>query len=80
MLDELKQLVECDDKNIAKVADEVLMLQVAFEEGQISKDEYTELLQDIQRTVECIEDGCDIQLKSNALKCYLRSLSCPIRI
>jgi hypothetical protein len=69
MLDELKQLVECDDKNIAKVADEVLMLQVAFEEGQISKDEYTELLQDIQRTVECIEDGCDIQLKSNALKC-----------
>jgi hypothetical protein len=64
MLDDIKALVECDDKEVAAKADEVLMLQSAFEEGQISKDEYVELLEDIKRTAEVEAEGSDIQFKS----------------
>lgn len=64
MLDDIKALVECEDKEVAAKADEVLMLQVAFEEGQISRDEYVELLEDIKRTAEVEAEGSDIQFKS----------------
>jgi hypothetical protein len=64
MLDDIKALVECDDKEVAAKADEVLMLQVAYEEGQIARDEYVELLEDIKRTAEVEAQGSDIQFKS----------------
>jgi hypothetical protein len=68
MLDDIKALVECDDKEVAAKADEVIMLQAAFEEGQISKDEYVELLEDIKRTAEVEAEGSDIQFKSMLVK------------
>ena len=40
------------------------MLQAAFDEGQISRDEYVELLEDIKRTAEVEAEGSDIQFKS----------------
>ena len=64
MLDDIKALVGCDDKDVSAKADEIVMLQAAFDEGQISRDEYIELLEDIQRTVEVQAQGSDIQFKS----------------
>jgi hypothetical protein len=68
MLGDIEALVECDDKEVAAKADEVMMLSVAYEEGQISKDEYVELLEDIKRTAEVEAEGSDIQFKSMLVK------------
>ena len=64
MLDDIKVLLECEDKEVAAKADEILMLQAAFEEGQIARDEYVELLEDFKRTAEVEAEGSDIQFKS----------------
>lgn len=68
MLDDIKSLVECDDKDVSAKADEIVMLQAAFDEGQISRDEYVELLEDIKRTAEVEAEGSDIQFKSMLVK------------
>jgi hypothetical protein len=64
MLGDIKALVGCEDKEVAAKADEVMMLSSAYEEGQISRDEYLELLEDIRRTAECQSEGDDIKFKS----------------
>lgn len=64
MLDDIKALVGCDDKDVSAKADEILMLQAAFDEGQISREEYVELLEDMKRTAEVEAEGSDIQFKS----------------
>ena len=64
MLGDIKALVGCDDKDVSAKADEIVMLQAAFDEGQISRDEYVELLEDIKRTAEVKAEGSDIQFKS----------------
>jgi hypothetical protein len=64
MLGDIKLLVECDDKDVSAKADEILMLQSAFDEGQISRGEYVELLEDMKRTAEVEAEGSDIQFKS----------------
>jgi hypothetical protein len=68
MLDDIKALVGCDDKDVSAKADEIVMLQAAFDEGQISRDEYVELLEDIKRTAEVEAEGSDIQFKSMLVK------------
>jgi hypothetical protein len=64
MLDDIKSLVGCDDKDVSAKADEIVMLQAAFDEGQISRGEYVELLEDMKRTAEVEAEGSDIQFKS----------------
>lgn len=64
MLDQIKQLVECEDKEVAAKADEILMMQVAYEEGNITKEMYVELLEDIKRTYEIQENADDMKFKS----------------
>jgi hypothetical protein len=64
MIEDIRALLECEDKEVAAKADEVMMLTSAYEEGQISRDEYLELLEDIQRTAEVQAEGSDIQFKS----------------
>lgn len=64
MLDDIKALVGCGDSEVSAKADEILMLQAAFDEGQISRDEYVELLEDMKRTAEIQAEGSDIQFKS----------------
>jgi hypothetical protein len=64
MIEDIRALLECEDKEVAAKADEVMMLSSAYEEGQISRDEYLELLEDIQRTAEVQAEGSDIQFKS----------------
>ena len=64
MIEDIRALLECEDKEVAAKADEVMMLTTAYEEGQISRDEYLELLEDIRRTAEVKAEGSDIQFKS----------------
>lgn len=64
MIEDIRALLECEDKEVAAKADEVMMLTTAYEEGQISRDEYLELLEDIRRTAEVQAEGSDIQFKS----------------
>lgn len=64
MIDDIKALVGCDDKDVSAKADEIVMLQAAFDEGQISREEYVELLEDMKRTAEVEAEGSDIQFKS----------------
>ena len=68
MLDDIKALVGCDDKDVSAKADEIVMLQAAFDEGQISRDEYVELLEDIKRTAKVEAEGSNIQFKSMLVK------------
>ena len=68
MLDDIKALVGCDDKDVSAKADEIVMLQAAFDEGQISRDEYVELLEDIKRTAKVQAEGSNIQFKSMLVK------------
>ena len=64
MLGDIKALVGSDDKDVSAKADEIVMLQAAFDEGQISRDEYVELLEDIKRTAKVEAEGSNIQFKS----------------
>jgi hypothetical protein len=64
MLDDIKALVECEDKEVAAKADEILMMQVAYEEGNITKEMYVELLEDVKRTYEIQENADDMKFKA----------------
>ena len=64
MIDEIKQLVECEDKEVAAKADEIVMMHTAFEEGQITKEMYAELLEDVKRTYEIKAQADDMKFKA----------------
>jgi hypothetical protein len=64
MIDEIKALVECEDKEVAAKADEIIMMQVAYEEGQITKEMYVELLEDVKRTYEIQENADEMKFKA----------------
>jgi len=64
MTQEIVSLVECEDKEVAAKADEVLMLKAAFDEGQITKEMYVEGLEDIKRTLEIEEKAGELKFKS----------------
>lgn len=64
MIDEIKQLVECEDAEVASKADEICMMQVAYEEGNITKEMYVECLEDIKRTYEIESEASDMKFKA----------------
>ena len=64
MLEEIKSLVECEDKEVAAKADEIVMMHTAYEEGDITKEMYLELLEDVKRTYEIQEDADDMKFKA----------------
>ena len=64
MLEEIKALVACEDKEVAAKADEILMMQVAYDEGNITKEMYVELLEDVKRTYEIQENADDMKFKA----------------
>jgi hypothetical protein len=64
MIEEVKALVECEDKEVAAKADEICMMQTAYEEGQITKEMYVECLEDIKRTYEIQENAEDMKFKA----------------
>jgi hypothetical protein len=64
MIEDIKSLVECEDKEVAGAADEICMMQTAFQEGQITKEMYVECLEDIKRTMEIKAEADDLKFKS----------------
>lgn len=64
MLEDIKALVECEDKEVAAKADEILMMKVAFDEGDITKEMYVECLEDVKRTYEIESQADDMKFKS----------------
>ena len=64
MIDEIKALVECEDKEVAAKADEICMMQTAYEEGHITKEMYVECLEDVKRTFEIQENADDMKFKA----------------
>lgn len=64
MIDSIKQLVECEDKEVAAKADEICMMHAAYEEGHITKEMYVECLEDVKRTYEVEEQAGEMKFKS----------------
>jgi hypothetical protein len=64
MIDEIKQLVQCEDAEVAAKADEICMMQVAYEEGHITKEMYVECLEDVKRTFEIQENASEMKFKA----------------
>jgi hypothetical protein len=59
MIEDIRKLAESDDAEVKAKAEDILMMHVAFEEGQITKEMYVELLEDIART-EDVETHADV--------------------
>jgi hypothetical protein len=64
MIGEIQALVECENKEIAAKADEVCMLHAAYEEGNITKEMYVELLEDVKNTYSIKANGDDMKFNS----------------
>ena len=64
MIDEIQALVGCEDSEVSAKADEICMMQVAYEEGHITKEMYVELLEDVKRTYEIESDADDMKFKA----------------
>jgi len=64
MIQEIQSLVECEDKEVAAKADEICMIHTAWENGDITKEMYVELLEDVKRTYEIQEDADDMKFKA----------------
>ena len=61
MIKEIEALVECEDKEVASKADEICMIHAAWENGDITREMYLDLLEDTKRTLE-------IECKSNTMR------------
>jgi hypothetical protein len=59
MIEDIRKLAESDDPEVKTKAEDILMMHVAYEEGQITKEMYVELLEDIART-EDVETHADV--------------------
>lgn len=68
MLDKMKEFVACGEDEIEYHAEQIMDLQENFEDGFISKEEYKELLQDIETTVEVNSRCKEVELKANFIK------------
>jgi hypothetical protein len=64
MIDKIKELVGCDDAEVSAKAEEIVMMHTAYEEGQITKEMYAELLEDVKRTTDIQDDAEDMKFKS----------------
>lgn len=62
-MSDLLNVLNSDDKELSSKAITVIDLQNSFKAGNISKEEYLELLQDLQRTLEVSEGSSDVALK-----------------
>ena len=59
---------DCGDTDIELNAVSVFDLQQNYDDGLLSKEEYVELLEDIQNTIEIQNRTAEIELKANFLK------------
>lgn len=64
MIEEIKTLVGCDDPEVSVKAEEIVMLHEAYAEGQITKEMYVELLEDVKRTYDIESQADDMKFKS----------------
>ena len=64
MIEDIKNLVGCGDKEVAEKAEEIAMMHAAYEEGNITKEMYVELLEDVKRTYEIQENADDMKFKA----------------
>lgn len=71
MIDEIKELVGCEDEEVSLNAEQIVMMQAAYDEGQITKEMYIELLEDIKNTYEIEAEADDMKFKSMLVAgCY----------
>jgi len=68
MLDKMQEFLACGESDLEFHAQEILDLQETFEDGLITKEEYAELLQDIEVTVEVNARCNEVVMKANFLK------------
>jgi len=68
MLDKMQEFLACGESDLEFHAQEILDLQETFEDGLITKEEYEELLQDIEVTVEVNARCNEVVMKANFLK------------
>lgn len=64
MINDIKALVECEDPKVSAAAEEIVMMNTAYEEGDITKEMYQELLEDVKRTFEIEAQADDLKFKS----------------
>lgn len=67
-MSDLLQVLNSDNKQLSSKAITLLDLEASFKAGNISAEEFKELLEDIQRTVEIEEGASDVELKGLLLK------------
>jgi len=68
MLDKMQEFLACGESDLEFHAQEILDLQETFEDGLITKEEYEELLRDIEVTVEVNARCNEVVMKANFLK------------
>ena len=64
----LTELINSDDKEEATIGFLLLDLHDEYTEGKISKEEYVEVLTDIQLTHDINREGANIELTGKVLK------------
>ena len=64
----LTDLVNSDDTDLAKIGALLLDLQKEYKAGTISKEEYVEILTDIELTHDVNHEGANIELTGKLLK------------
>jgi hypothetical protein len=67
-MNDILNLVNSDNKEISAIAIMLLDLQKEYAAERISKEEYVEILEDIERTHAITEGATSIELKGTLLK------------
>jgi hypothetical protein len=71
MINEIKELVGCGDEEVSLLAEQIVMMQESYDEGQITKEMYVELLEDVKNTYEIEAEANDMKFKSMLVAgCY----------
>jgi hypothetical protein len=65
---EILELVNSDNKEMSAVAIMLVDLEKDFTSGSVSKDEYIEILKDLENTHSVKQGGASIELKGTLLK------------
>lgn len=58
MIGDIEKLLDSDDSEVKAKAEDIMMMHRAYEEGQITKEMYKEILEDVARTEE-VESHAD---------------------
>ena len=64
----LNDIVNSNNEQASETASLLLALESDFHKGLINKDEYLEILKDIQNTIEIEKDTLSMEIKANLLK------------